>query len=453
MKNYKEIASTVVENIGGEENISSAYHCATRLRFEINDNSLVNVEALEKSPNVMGVVSKGSNLQVIIGNDVDKVFKHISSEKFNQDEEKEKEASTILSKILTTLSSIMGPVIPLIMTSGLISAVTVILTRAGLSQESSSYIILTMVGNTVFYFLPILIAYTSALTFKVNIPVSLFLGAILISPELIGLAGFEGAVTFFGLPVVGGGYSATLIPIVLTLFVLKYVEKLVDRIVPKSVKFVFGTLLSVVIIVPIMLVITAPLGGYLGNALNIFMTRVNEVAPWASVLIVGSLAPLLVLTGMHLAMIPLVFSMFETVGYDNMLFVAFIGMNFSMFGVALATLIKTKSANLRTVALSGAITTFLAGVTEPTLYGICLRLKRPLIAAWIACVVNAVYCSILSVKVFNFGAPSFFTLPIFLDPSGAMGNFYLAIGAIVLTIVVSFGATWALGFDDTLFEK
>lgn len=459
MKNYEEIASTVVENVGGIENVSNVFHCATRLRFKLNDVSLVNKEVLEKNKDIMGVVANGNNVQVIIGNDVSKVFEQLgdvptteSTDSESKDSESS-ENSSLVSRILTVLSSIMGPVIPLIMTSGLISALTVILVRFGLSTESSTYIILSMIGNAAFYFLPILVAYTSALTFKTNVPVSIFLGALLVSPTLIELAGFEGAVTLFGLPVVAGGYSSTLIPIIITLFIYKYVEKLVDRIVPKSLKFVFGTFLSIVIIVPIMLVVTAPLGGYIGTLLNTFMTSVNAVAPWASVLIIGSLAPLLVLTGMHLALIPLVFSMFETVGYDNMLFVAFIGMNFSMFGVAIATFFKTKSPNLRAVALSGAITTFFAGVTEPTLYGICLRLKKPLIAAWIACVANAIYASIFSVKVFHFGAPSFFTLPIFLDPSGSMTNFYFAIGAIVLTIVVSFVATWVLGFDDSLFEN
>ena len=156
---------------------------------------------------------------------------------------------------------------------------------------------------------------------------------------------------------------------------------------------------------------------------------------------------------MHLALIPLVMSMFATAGYDNMLFVAFIGMNFSQFGVALACMLKTKNKNLRTLASSCAITAFLAGVTEPTLYGICVRMKKPLIATWIACIVNAIFSAIFSVRVYSFGAPSFFTMPIFLNPDGTMSNFYFAIAAAAITIVVSFVSTWVLGFDDSIYGE
>ena len=193
--------------------------------------------------------------------------------------------------------------------------------------------------------------------------------------------------------------------------------------------------------------------GYCGDLLCKVLTAINNVAPWSSVLIVGCLAPLLVLTGMHLALIPLVMSMFATAGYDNMLFVAFIGMNFSQFGVALACMLKTKNKNLRTLASSCAITAFLAGVTEPTLYGICVRMKKPLIATWIACIVNAIFCAIFSVRVYSFGAPSFFTMPIFLNPDGTMSNFYFAIAAAAITIVVSFVSTWVLGFDDSIYGE
>ena len=142
---------------------------------------------------------------------------------------------------------------------------------------------------------------------------------------------------------------------------------------------------------------------------------------------------------------------FATVGYDNMLFVAFIGMNFSQFGVAMACLLKSKNANLKALAGSCALTSFLAGVTEPTLYGICVRMKKPLYATWIACIVNAIFCAIFQVRVYSFGAPSFFTMPIFLNPDGSISNFYFAIIAAAITIVVSFAATWLLGFDDSCY--
>lgn len=455
-KNYKELGERIIKQLGGSDNITRLYHCATRLRADLKDKDKADLEEIKKIPDVLGVVESVGGIQVIIGNDVSKVYAEIVNQNPNMQESnttpKAQAPQNIFSRLLNVLAAIMGPAIPLIMCSGLISALLVICTKFGMDSEGSSYIILSMVGNAALYFLPILIAYSSAKKFGCNIMISLFLGSILISPTLIGLTESGSYVSLLGIPMKTVNYSSTLIPIILTIYVFHHVEKLVERIIPDAIKFVFRPFANIVLMIPIMLCVTGPLGSYCGDLLCEFMTMVNTSVPWASVLVVGCLAPLLVLTGMHLALLPLVMSMFATSGYDNMMFVAFIGMNFSQFGVAMACLIKSKKTSLRTLASSCALTTFLAGVTEPTLYGICIRMKKPLIATWIACIANAIFCAIFSVKVYSFGAPSFFTMPIFLNPDGSMTNFYFAIAAVVLTIVVSFVATLAIGFDDSCYE-
>lgn len=458
-KNYEKLGDEIIARLGGESNITKLFHCATRLRFQLADMSKADLEGIKNVTDVMGAVESVGGVQVIIGNDVAAAYEAIVK-KYDIEgtansvpAEKPEEKGSIVSRLLNVLSSIIGPAIPLIMCSGLICALLIICTKCGLSAESTTYTILSAAGNAGLYFLPVLLAYTSAKKFGCDIMTSVFLGAVMISPALMGLAEAGSFVSLFGLPVKTVNYSSSVIPIILTIWVFSYVEKLVVKIVPAAVKFVFKTFLSVVLMIPIMLCVTGPIGSYCGDLLCNLLTAVNGVAPWATVLVVGCLAPLLVLTGMHLALIPLVMTLFATVGYDNMLFVAFIGMNFSQFGVALACMLKTKNKNLRTLASSCAVTAVLAGVTEPTLYGICVRMKKPLIATWIACVVNAVFCAVTSVKVFSFGAPSFFTMPIFLNPDGTMNNFYFAIAAAVLTVVVSFVATWALGFDDSIYGE
>lgn len=464
-KDYAVLARCVVEGVGGPDNISKVFHCATRLRFQLVDTSSIDVDALGSISGVMGAVKSVGGVQVIVGNDVAQAFKamvdlypNIESAAESDDDAKGHEVSdekvNIFSRMLNVLSSIVGPTIPLIMTSGLISALLVILSRwGGLPADGSTYTILNMVGNAALYFLPVFLAYTSAKRFGCDVMVSVFLGALLVSPTLADLATSGEFSSLFGLPVMTGGYTSTLIPAILTVWVYSYVEKLVARIVPDAVKFVFRPFASIVIMVPVALCVTAPLGGYAGDLLCAAMEAINSAAPWASVLVVGCLAPLMVLTGMHLAIIPLVMAMFETVGFDSFLFPAFIGMNFSQFGVALACFVKTKNPNLKTLSMSCAVTAFLAGVTEPTLYGICVRMKRPLYATWIACIVNAIFCAVFSVHVYSFGAPSFFTMPIFLNPDGTMTNFYFAIAAAALTIVVSFVATLVLGFDDSCYGE
>ena len=462
-KNYNSLAKEIIEKLGGPSNISRVFHCATRLRAQLVNRDVVDLEEVKKINGVMGAIDSVGGVQVIIGNDVNKVFDAALSlypdmeQGENTEENLDEQAGekqNVFSKVLNVLSSLIGPAIPLIMVSGLLTAVLTILTKwAGLAADSTTYTILNVAANCALYFLPIYIAYTAAKKFGTDIMLSLFIAALMIHPEIIGLGDKGAFVSLFGLPVKTANYTSTLIPIILTIWALKYVEKLSAKIVPDSIKFVFRPFLTVLLMLPIALGITGPIGSYLGDFLNTIMTSINNVAPWASVLIVGALAPLLVLTGMHFALIPLVFMEFSTVGYDNMLFNAFIGMNFSQFGVALAAFLKTKNPNLKELAGSCAVTAFLAGVTEPTLYGICLRMKKPLYATWIACIANAIFCAIFGVKVYSFGAPSFFTMPIFMNPDGTMSNFYFAIAAAVLTIVVSFAATWILGFDDSVYGK
>lgn len=462
-KNYEAIANEIVERIGGANNISKIFHCATRLRMQLVDRDAADLEAVKKINGVMGAVDSVGGVQVIIGNDVNKVFDAVLAQNpgiekgENSDENLDvdtNEKQNVFSSVLNVLSSLIGPVIPLIMVSGLLTAVLTILTKwVGLSAESTTYTILNVAANCALYFLPVYIAYTAARKFGTDVMISLFISVLMIHPEIISLADQGSFVSLFGLPVKTANYTSTLIPIILTIWALKYVEKLAAKIIPDAIKFVFRPFVTILIMLPIALCVTGPVGSYLGDLLNMVMTSINNVAPWASVLVVGALAPLLVLTGMHFALIPLVFMEFATVGYDNMLFNAFIGMNFSQFGVALAAFLKTKNRNLKELAGSCAVTAFLAGVTEPTLYGICLRMKKPLYATWIACIANAVFCAVFGIKVYSFGAPSFFTMPIFMNPDGSMSNFYLAIAAAVLTIVVAFAATWILGFDDSVYGE
>ena len=460
-KDYNKLAADIIERLGGPDNISRIFHCATRVRANLKDESVVDLEAIKVIPGVLGAVKAPGGVQVIIGNDVNRVFDAITSnynlklgENIEEDLDKPAEKKKPWEAVLDVLSSLIGPVIPLIMVSGLLTAVLTILTRwGGLNAESTTYTVLNTAANAAMYFLPVFVAYTAAKKFGTDIMISIFLGALMLSPSIIGLTEVAPTVSFFGLPMKTVNYSSTLIPVILTIWALKYVEKLSAKIVPDAIKFVFRPFLTVVLMIPIMFIVTGPIGGYCGDLLSTLMTTINAHAPWASVVIVGCLAPLLVLTGMHFALIPLVITEFATVGYDNMLFTAFIGMNFSAFGVALAAMLKTKNRNLKELAGSCALTAFLAGVTEPTLYGICLRMKRPLYATWIACIVNAIFCAVVGLKVFSFGAPSFFTMPIYMNPDGTMTNFYLAIAAAAITIVVSFAATWILGFDDSVYGE
>lgn len=451
------LESSIISALGGEKNIRSLGHCATRLRVTLNNNKLLDKEKLKDIPEVLGIVEVMGGVQIVIGNNVNLVYQNIKN-LYNIGTEDDDEDSSIkgsvVNRMLNVLSDILSPIVPLIMASGFVLALLVVLLKLGVSEESGTYIILNTAANVVFYFLPIMLAYTSSIRFKCNTIYSLFIGGVMLHPNFLGLVESGGSIDIFKIPITLVDYSSSLIPIILSIWVLSYVEKFAEKYVPDSAKYIFKPLLIMLIMLPITLCITGPAGFLLGKGLGGILSVIYNNASWLAIILVASLAPLLVMTGMHIALTPiLILSNFENLGYDNLLLVAFIGMNFSQFAVALAVMLKTKKTKLRQMAANSAFTAFFSGITEPTLYGISIRLKKPLYATFIGCIANGIFCAIANVKIFAFAAPSFFTLPIFMNPDGSNTNLILAICSIGITIVVTFIATWVLSFDDSIYEN
>ncbi|EAC5805734.1 PTS beta-glucoside transporter subunit EIIBCA [Listeria monocytogenes] len=458
IKTDNSLEQVIVQSLGGENNIVTMGYCATRLRVTVLDESEVNINEIKSLSGVLGVIESMGGYQIVIGNNVDQVFHRITSiykigVKDSNEENKEVKKVNVVNQVLNVLSDILSPNVPLIMGSGFISAILIVLTKLGVSSDGSTYIILSTAANVVFYFLPIMLAYTASIRFKCSTVYSLFLGGLLLHPTILELATTGDKANLYGLPVTAVDYSSSLIPIILSVWLLSYVERFADKYVPTSLKYVIKPLVIIMIMVPIVLCITGPAGFLIGKGLGVGITFIHGKAAWLTVILLCALAPALVMTGMHIALTPLIIlTNFETLGYDNMLLIAFIGMNFSQFAVALATFLKTKNKVLKGLAASCAITAVFGGVTEPTLYGISIRLKKPLYATFIGCFANGIFCALTNVKIFSFAPPSFFTLPIFMNPDGTNTNFFMAIGAITVTIVVTFAATWILGFDDTVYE-
>jgi len=448
-----KLGKEVVARLGGQDNIKSMTHCSTRVRVILKDEDAISLDDIKQIPGVMGAVKSMGGVQVIVGNNVSKVYQEIQGE-FHLEAGNDGGVSEAnpLDKFLNMMSAVLGPVIPLVVASGLISALLVILKMAGMDTEGNTYHILSTAADAAFYFLPFFLAFTCAQRYKCSVVVSLFLAGVLLHPNTTAMMGAGEAVHFIGIPVTLANYTSSLIPIILTIWVYSFVEKLADKYIPEVIKYVFKPLVSVLVMLPITLCITGPAGTIVGNLLSSGLTALHQVAPWAVLVVISCLAPLMVLTGTHLAMLPLIFANFATFGYDNTMFVAFIGMNFSQFAVSLAVMLKTKNKNLKQMATGTALTAFLCGVTEPALYGICVRMKKPLIATWVGCIVNGIFCAVFSVKEYAFGAPGFFTMVNFIDPNGS-NNFYYAIAAACITIAVTFVATWILGFDDSVYDE
>lgn len=448
---YEKLASDVLKNVGGEKNVSNLTHCATRLRFNLKDVSKANAEVLKKINGVMGVVNKGGQFQVIIGNDVGNVYKEVlklGNFKTGASVDNQ-EKMGIGSKILDTISGIFTPILPALTGAGMLKAVLVLLTTFKvISPESQSYYIFNFISDAAFYFLPIILAYTSAIKFNCNPFVAMSIGGVLLHPNFSALIAKNEPISFIGLPVTAASYSSSVIPIILTVWLMSYVERFADKISPKVIKFFTVPLIVVLITAPISLIAIGPLGTVIGGYVASAVTLLNARLGWLVVGLLGAFSPLLVMTGMHYSFFPVIMTSFATFGYEAMLAPGMLAANIAQGAAALCVALKTKNSNLKQLAGSAGITAVL-GITEPAMYGVNLKLKKPFMGVMIGGGFGGLYAGITGLKAFALASPGLAALPIFI---GQGNNLINAIITCVISFVVTFAVTWFLGFEDPVEE-
>ncbi|WP_099353709.1 beta-glucoside-specific PTS transporter subunit IIABC [Fredinandcohnia onubensis] len=451
---FKGLATTILENVGGKENVSAVSHCATRLRFNLKDDKIANIDVLKATKGVVGVVNKGGQFQVIIGNDVSNVYKELSKignlNDASSDTQDEENKSTI-AKILDTIAGMFVPIVPALVGVGMLKAVIALLVTFKLvTTDSQTYQILNFMGDAGFYFLPILLASSAAKKFKVNQYIAMVIGGILVHPAFISMMNTaketgEG-ISFFGLPVSIVTYSSSVIPIILAIWFMSYVEPFVNKVVPKSARFILAPVLTILIVAPVTLIAIGPLGNFLGAGLGSIITFLNSHVSWLVPTLVGAFTPLLVMTGMHYGLIPIGINMLATDGYDTVAGPGMMVSNIAQGGAALAVALRTKNTEIKALATSTGFTAVL-GITEPALYGINLRFKRPLIAAMIGGGVAGLFIGIMGVGRYAQVAPGLLALPAYIGPDSFTILIYAIIGCI-LAFVVSFAVSFILGIKE-----
>ena len=453
----RKIAEEVLAAVGGSENIVSVTHCMTRLRFVLKDQSIPNKKKLESIKGVMGTNIAGGQYQVIIGNSVGNVYKELieisgvidTTADFKADQVKEK-----VNPVVTALDFIAGCMTPLftaIIAGGLIKVLLVVFgpTLLGvLSSESDTYILMNALGDAPFYFLPILVAFTASKKLNCNSFLAVMVSSILIYPDVITLLGSEQATHLFGvIPVVHGSYASSIIPAMLSTILLKYVEILVDKIVPDWSKNFLKPLLIVLITAPITLCALAPLGLMVGNGLQFVINGIYGFAPWLAMLLFSAFMPFIVMTRMHWAFVPACLLGLANPGYDLLLLPAMLASNTAQAGATFGVAAKTKDKELREMAIPAGISALLAGVTEPAMYGITLRLKKPMIAACIASGIGGLITGIVTLKAYAFATPCLTAIVQFIAPDGG-NNIICAVIVFVVSLVVSFVLSFIMTEND-----
>ena len=400
-------------------------------------------------------------IQVVVGNEIDEVYKAVEKclegtsidlSKLEEPVETKKEKTPKGIKyyggqILNAISQTISPILMGMVVAGLFKAILTILTLTKIvSTDSQTYILLNLMGDSFFYFMPVLVAYSASKYFKCNTVLSLMLAGILLHPNFIDLVNSGESISLFGLPVHAISYNASLLPVLFTVWAQSKLEKLVSKtfFTKLGMLSLFPTFL---IMAPLTLVVTGPFGSIVGELIaNAMLVIYNKYAV-LGVFAICFLMPLFIWTGSHWVFMPVALSNMTNLGFDPFLWLGFTAWNFSQLAVSTAIMLKTKDKDLKQIAGSAAFSIATAGISEPCAYGLTLKYKRPIIPSFIGCAVGGLFFGIFKVKVFQMINVSLLSLPQFLDPAGG-NNFMLAIIGIVLVFTVTFVLTWFFGFDD-----
>lgn len=456
----KKSVEEIINHIGGINNVSSVYHCATRLRFQVKDNSKINTEKLENINGVLAYRQLGQESQLVIGGKVGEYYSEVVNnydiEDMGEVDDSEAEKAdnsdnkNIFMKIIDEIVGVMSPIIIALIGFGLLRALLVLLVLFGLSEESMNYQIINTIGDSVFYFLPVLIAASAARQFKTNQFLALGIVGALLHPNMIEMMAGGEALNLFGLPIRSVSYSGTVVPIILIVWFMSYVDRFAERVVPEVLKTMLKPVMIVVITAPVALMILGPIGAVLGDGLFNITNYLNVNIPWLVPMFMGLFSPLLVMVGMHTVFAPLVQISFSNVGYENIRGPGALASNIAQAGTAFGVFVKSKDKKMKQIALSASITA-LSGITEPALYGVNLKLKKPLIYAMISGGIAGFYAGITGLVRYSYGSPGLLTLPVFFGENPM--NIIHALITVAIAFLVSFALTFFLGWDTEEAEN
>lgn len=448
--NYQQLGNDIIQNIGGIDNIKQLTHCATRLRFEFYDMNKVNTKKIESLNGVISVVEKGGQYQIVIGNEVQSVFRAIQFQMKDvpstSHEEAEEEKGSVVNRIISVISTTFTPVIPALIGGGMIKAVLSILVLFNLVNEASStYEIINFISDAPFYFMPVLLAYGASQKFKTSPIMAMTMACALLHPTWSSLVSAGELLTFFGAPVVLVDYASSVIPIILSVWIMSYVEKFAEKYSPSIIKFFLKPLLVMFISVPIALIIVGPLGNLLNDLVQSGANYLNAHVSWLIPMLMGAFQPFLTLTGTAWAMTPIATSQISTLGYEIVNGPGMLASNIAQGGATLAVALKAKDENLKSLASSSGFTAVM-GITEPCLYGVLLKLKRPFVASMIGGAAGGIYAGITGLVRYAFVSPGLTAIPAFIGKNPM--NVVHAIITIIISFVVGFVASWILGFKE-----
>lgn len=443
-----KLAAALIPLVGGKENIKSMLHCMTRLRFQLVDMSRADLAAIEALDGVMGVKEVGAQTQIIIGPNVAEVFKAVkavvgelaeASDTAAAPAEKQK----FSAKLLDMISGIFAPIVPLITGAGMIKAILVIMVSLGLSNQSNEYYILNFIADCGFYFFPVVLAFSAASKFGCNPYLAAMIGGVLLHPNWSSLVAAGEPVLFFGLPVRLVNYGSSILPILLVVWFMSYVERFAEKVSPNMVKAILKPLITMAVTALVGLIALAPLGSYIGSILSGGIAFLDQNMPMLVPTIVGAIQPFLIFFGMHLAIFPPLQTMqLAEMGYETVTGPGFLAAVLATSGATLGFALRSRDPKIRELGFSTGFTAF-CGVTEPAIYGVVVKYKQIIPAVMLGGVSGGVFAGLFHLKRYAIAAPGVPALPTFIgeDPN----NIFVAIGTVCIAFFVSGITAYILG--------
>lgn len=455
-KDYSQLAENILKTVGGEENVSSLVHCATRLRFKLKDPKQADKKALEQLEGVIAVIDSGGQQQVVIGNHVADVYNAIgavshlslSDEEVPADDgaaESKRGPKELVNSFIGMISSVFTPLLGAFCGAGLLKALLILFTTLNwLSSDSGTYMILYAGADAIFNFLPIALAVSAAKFFKTNRYVAFIVGAALVYPTMTAAYTAGTSLTFLGIPVVLASYTSSVIPAFVAVWALSKIEKLLNKIIPQILKGILVPLLCVMIVVPLTFLVIGPVTDYGGKLLSSGYNALIGVNPIVAGGLVALIWPVVVLFGLHWGFVPIVLNNLNVFGRDT-LFTITGPNNFCQAGACLGVFLKTKNKELKLVAGSAAVSAFFAGITEPAIYGVNLKYKRPFVIACIFSGIAGAITAAVGAGCGTFVGTGLLTLPAYIG-QGFVGFLI----ACAIAFVGSTVCTFLFGFNDTM---
>lgn len=448
---YNASAAKIIKNVGGKENITKLIHCSTRLRFSLVDYDKANLDALKQVDGVLGAVVASGQCQVIIGNAVVEMFDAINAQLGSLDGNATAAApkQKWYQVFLDFLVGIFQPLVPAIAGAGVLKSLLILFSSVGwMSVTSPTYQIFSFIGSAPLYFLPLLVAVTTAQKLNVNVLVSLSIVSVLVYPDMVTLLG-KGT-KFFGVGVTNITYSSQVFPAILAVLLYAVLEKYVTKYCPKPVRIFLVPLICMAITVPATLLVLGPIGYTIGTVISTVILFLFKHLGWLATGLLAAILPLMVATGMHKAMLPYAVATMTSTGKELLYLPASLAHNISESGVCFGVAVRTKDEKTRATAISAGISA-LFGITEPSLYGLTLQHKRALIPVMISSGITGAIIGMMGIKAFALVGPGVASMTMYVDKSNSM-NFVYAWIALAIALVLSFVLALIIWKDDVSEE-